>query len=504
MSSREFERSVFFFRVDNHVQNTKLLYNDVSKLTHKNRIKHFEMSLPTPYISPEGDSDDDTSELPLGGETVDAKTNVKSSELPRGSYDIVVYGATGVVGKIATEYIFTHYNDQVNVVLSGRNESRLEQQQERYPFDIVECDSSKYDECVQLVSLLKSTGCLINLAGPYMTSGGANILKACVEANVSICDISGEIPFCRDNIAKHHYQAVKKGVRIVKFSGHDSLFFSMVVNKLAEKLKANGEELSKVELFDGISSKPSLGTIKTAFQLRKNKTAPKTSGDIDPLLLGGDTEYVLKNRNVSKLSASKRPNICSFLLPFFMAGVNFSCVKRDNAVLHYGKHVDYVEGQAFLSIYSVIVHYVYQIWTYFLIIARLYTNPTITEMKEMYLDVVGVGTGHKGTVVSAIFSVDGDPGYLHTATACVETALCIVLNRDKLNDHYGVISPAILNDKTNVLMDRLINCPLGCFEFRMKDSPPLGNNLNNSKTPLASRFQGDVLAYSKNYSEKLD
>lgn len=415
------------------------------------------------------------------------------------SYDLIVYGATGVVGQIVARYLYIHYKNHVKVILSGRSERKLQELQTQYPFDIVECNSAEYEECTQLAALLAPTGCMINLAGPYLTSGGANIVKACVEAKVGICDISGEIPFCRDNIIQHHTQAVEHGVRIVKFSGHDSLFFSMVINQLAEKLRRNREELVKVELFDYIVSQPSLGTIKTTFQLNKIKQ-PRPTGT-DPLLLGGDPEYSLKNRNITKLTTSKYPGICTYLLPFFMAGVNFSCAKRDNAILKYGKNVEYIEGQAKMSMWLVFTHYVAMIYTYVLILTGFYRNPTTTEMQEMYLDVVGVATGDKGTVVKGMFSVDGDPGYLHTATACVETALCMILNRDRLNDHCGVISPAILNNGTNVLMDRLIACPAKCFTFQIKEFTERFSAVRGaSKNPYIQHV-ADFTDYQHNYKE---
>lgn len=443
------------------------------------------MSLPTPYISDELNKEFDDHHD--SDDSDDQESEFVFADLSEHTYDIVVYGATGLVGTIASKYIYDNYKEAAKVVLSGRTKDKLTDLNKRYKMDIFQCESSDYEHCEKLVSLLKPTGCLLNLAGPYLTSGGSNLTRACVEAGVSVCDISGEVPFCRDNITKHHDEAAKKKVRIVKFAGHDSLFFGMVVNKLAEHLKTKGEELSKVELYDDIHSKPSHGTIKTAFNLRKDKS-PKIDG-ADPLMyLGGGvtSEHSVQNRSYRKwMTTSTRPDVCAFLTPFFMAGVNCCCVKRDNAILGYGKNVEYIEGQAFDSIMGVMWHYVSQLWAYFMIMVGWYRNPTTKEMDEMYLDVVGVGTGTNGTVAKVVFSVDGDPGYLHTATACVETALCIALDHEKLaktDHHFGVISPAILNDTTGVLMDRLINCPAECFDLEVND--------------------GDEQDYSSNYKDK--
>jgi hypothetical protein len=111
----------------------------------------------------------------------------------------------------------------------------------------------------------------------------------------------------------------------------------------------------------------------------------------------------------------------------------------------------------------------------------LYRNPTKAEMINSYLDVVAVGKS-KEYEVCACFSINKDPTYIHSVTSVVEVALTMILESDKLNDHTGVITPAILNDsskvatpKEGVLFNRLIQHHDFDFKF-LYHKPTCTNN----------------------------
>tara|TARA_Y100000389_G_scaffold198050_1_gene233858 strand:- start:4268 stop:5683 length:1416 start_codon:yes stop_codon:yes gene_type:complete len=412
------------------------------------------------------------------------------------SYDMIVYGAYGFTGKIATEYIFSEYSKTTKVAISGRNLKKLQELNNTFgkAFDILLCNSEKYDDCKELVNRLNPAGCVLNLAGPYSKgSGGSNLIQACVEGKRNYCDISGEVDWCRQNISNFHDRAKEAGVRIVQFCAHDSLFFSIVVQKIAQKMKETyGEELETIELYDEIKSKPSKGTITTAMHIHKMRNKIQSKCGLDPLLYDGDHKYTTINNNVRKITPLRenKPHLASYLLPFFMANVNYSCVKRDNVFLKYGKDLEYREGLCFHSCVDVLWFYLNQLWMYILVYTGFYKNPTKKEMMDSYLDVVGVGRS-KSQEICACFSVTKDPGYIHSATSCVEVAMCMITDKDKLNNHTGVITATMLNDGpgNGVVLDRLLKH--SDFEFHMLYEHSINSeHIHSDKTEYTNDVPG--------------
>ena len=53
-----------------------------------------------------------------------------------------------------------------------------------------------------------------------------------------------------------------------------------------------------------------------------------------------------------------------------------------------------------------------------------------------------LSTGWSGAGYVATAAARGDPGYQATSMMLGETALCLALDRDRLPDHAGVLTPA--------------------------------------------------------------
>ena len=425
---------------------------------------------PSPDMNSVGFSD------PFEKPSVNYDKNYKESEGESGkvgeesegkvrSFQMILYGATGFTGGLAVKYLKNY--PEVRVALAGRNSKKLGELQAEFGFDTIECDSSSYEECEQLVRFLEPGGVLLSTAGPFALCG-ENLVRACAENGKKYFDSDGETGWCREMIEKYHNTAVKTGAIIGFQFCHDISPYSLIAHKLSREINEKGEEVVKYENYIDILSRPSNGTVKTAMLIRNNKESKKSK--LDPLLIGGNSEYVTQNKNVKGFSFSKRPDICSYLTPFFMASVDCAGYKRSNAILHYGKNVKYVEGEAFVSIIDVFWHYWLQVWRYFLIIAGLYKNPTVSEMEKGYLDIIGVATGSDGSVSKGMFSVKFEPGYKCTSEMLCEAALAVILNSNELNEHRGMVTPAIFNDKTDVYLKRLLNNPTKSFEFRVKNT----------------------------------
>ena len=341
---------------------------------------------------------------------------------------------------------------------------------------------------------------ICTFAGPYYNEAGKNLVKAVAEYGRRYVNITGEVPFVRDVISNHHSRAVETGAIIVNCAGHDSSPFDLTVQKIAQKLKDTyDEELKSIELYDDIKSMPSTGTIKTAQLLKSVKRSMKRDVDckgVDPLYMGYDGTdvnsvlYTSENRSITRLMGySPRKALCFYIIPFFMAGVNFSCVKRSNAMLKYGRSLVYKESIGIDSVFDIIRHYFRQLMLYVQAVwLSMYMNPTDDEMDVGYLDIIGIGRGDKGTEVCARFSIDEDPGYRKTAEMAIETAICLVINKS-INNYRGVITPAVLNVDGDVLIKRLCDRENSSFEFEWlsdsfesaKDEPEYVENYHKTE-----------------------
>lgn len=99
---------------------------------------------------------------------------------------LVIYGSYGYTGNLIAE-LSTDLN--VNVILSGRNQEKLEEQSERLSIPYVTADLGNKD---QMHALLKDADVVIHCAGPFVHTY-REMAKACIRNSCHYLDITGEI-----------------------------------------------------------------------------------------------------------------------------------------------------------------------------------------------------------------------------------------------------------------------------------------------------------------------
>ena len=141
-------------------------------------------------------------------------------------YDVVLYGATGFVGRQTVDYFAT--NAQVKAsglrwALAGRSQAKLSQVKQACA-GATEAGVvvAAADDIKALDVLAKSTCVVLSTAGPFALYGSA-LVAACVKHGTHYVDITGETPWAAEMIAKHHAKAAKSGTRIIPFCGFDSV-----------------------------------------------------------------------------------------------------------------------------------------------------------------------------------------------------------------------------------------------------------------------------------------
>ena len=149
--------------------------------------------------------------------------NAKRAAAAQCAYDVVLYGATGFVGRQTVAY-FAQHAGALRWALAGRSAARLEDVRAACGpgaagAGIVVADAA---DAKALNTLAAQARVVLSTAGPFALYGSA-LVAACVQQRCHYVDITGETPWVRDLIDRHHDQAARDGTRIIPCCGFDSV-----------------------------------------------------------------------------------------------------------------------------------------------------------------------------------------------------------------------------------------------------------------------------------------
>ena len=160
--------------------------------------------------------------------------------LPR-SLDVVVFGATGFVGRLVAGHLAAAAPAGVRVGLAGRSADRLAAvrdglgpQAAHWPLLVADTgDRASLEQMAAATRVVAST------VGPYERHGEP-VVAACAAAGTHYADLTGEVLFVRRSIARFHDLAVSTGARIVHSCGFDSVPSDLGVLLAHEQAQADG------------------------------------------------------------------------------------------------------------------------------------------------------------------------------------------------------------------------------------------------------------------------
>src|SRR5579863_5716239 len=155
--------------------------------------------------------------------------------------DVVVFGATGFVGRLVAGYLAGHAPAGVRVGLAGRSERRLAEVRAGLgaaasAWPLLVADSA---DPVSLAALARAAQVVVTTVGPYRARGLA-LVQACAGAGTDYADLTGEVLFIRDSIDRCHEAAAGSGARIVHCCGFDSVPSDLGVLLLHHAARADG------------------------------------------------------------------------------------------------------------------------------------------------------------------------------------------------------------------------------------------------------------------------
>jgi short subunit dehydrogenase-like uncharacterized protein len=380
---------------------------------------------------------------------------------PSRDLDVVLYGATGFVGKLTAEYLARSAPDGARIGLAGRSQEKLERLRadlgsRAADWPLLVADSG---DRAALDAIAARATAVATTVGPYRRYGGA-LVEACAAAGAHYADLAGETLFMRDTIDRLDGVAKDSGARIVHTCGFDSIPSDLGVLVLHEAAGELTDTTFVVRRIKGGFSGGTIATLKgTVDEVRRDRSLLKVLGD--PYALSPDraAEPDL-GREGDLRGVEHSDELGAWLGPFVMATVNTRVVRRSNALQdwEYGRRFRYREVMAFgeglagraralavaagtsgLTIGMALPPSRF-------VLDRVLPDPGEGPSEDLIRDGYYKIEIHTRTPSGerwvARVEASGDPGYGATAVMFGESALCLGLDGDRLPDRAGVLTPA--------------------------------------------------------------
>lgn len=390
-------------------------------------------------------------------------------------YDVVLYGASGFVGKQTVEYFARHVApEQVRWAIAGRNRQKLETVRDQVGavVDVLVADSQDQQAVDAIVS---QTRVLLSTAGPFALYGNA-LVDACVRYQTDYVDITGETPWIRTLIDRYHAQAAADGTRIIPCCGFDSvpsdLGTYLVVRYLQRELGVSCQHVKAYfQAYGGFNG----GTLASAFNLYDSQQAAQIQ---DPFLLNpvNTQTQAERDRNRDPQAPSFDTDLNTWVAPFLMGPVNTRVVRRSSALYEdwqesYGTDFTYQEYFKFdqplaglkaagmtggLGLFTMVLQQPLLRSLLQPFLPQAGAGPSEQTMNEGWFSCELIGTASDGRKVRGLIRDQGDPGNRATVKMVCESALSLALQPDELpggQARGGILTPATgLGD---VLAERL-------------------------------------------------
>jgi short subunit dehydrogenase-like uncharacterized protein len=387
-------------------------------------------------------------------------------------FDIVLYGATGFVGRLTAEYLAKAGGD-ARIALAGRSTDRLLAVRETLgekakSWPLIAADATLPST---LNAMAAQTQVVVTTVGPYLRYG-LPLAAACAAAGTDYADLTGETIFIRNSIDLYHKQAIDTGARIVHSCGFDSIPSDLTVFALYQRAERDGSgQLGETNMVvRAMAGGVSGGTVASMIEFLRTSSADQAARRVmsDPYTLTPDraaepelgAQPDIRWRRGSEIA----PELSGYWTgAFVMAAPNTRIVRRTNALLDYayGRRFEYAEQISMGKSIAAPVT------------AAMATggNAAMMALGSRYFDRIpqrlvervapkpGTGpserareTGHytvetyttttTGARYAARLSQKGDFGYKATSVLLGESGLALALDRDRLSDLRGVLTPA--------------------------------------------------------------
>lgn len=362
-------------------------------------------------------------------------------------YDIVLFGATGFVGRLTAEYLARHAPADCRWAIAGRNEIKLAAVRKALAainpaladLPLLSADSS---DPRSLRALADNARVVISTVGPYVLYGDG-LVAACAAAGTDYLDLTGEPEFVDTCFVRHHRTAQRTGARLVHAAGFDSLPHDL--GALFTVLQLPADVPVQMSGYVRIAATFSGGTFYSALTAfsrpRQNIAAARARRAAES---PGDGRSV----HAGPGRPGRNPTNGGWALPF--PSIDPQIVGRSaRALPRYGPQFRYAHhlvmprlinavGGALGAAAVVTAAQVPPVRRALLSRLRPGEGPTAARRAASWFTVTFVAQGGDERVVTRVSG--GDPGYDETARMLSESALCLAF--DELAATAGQVTTA--------------------------------------------------------------
>jgi short subunit dehydrogenase-like uncharacterized protein len=385
-------------------------------------------------------------------------------------FDLVLYGATGFVGRRAAAYLAQRrVRRKLRWAIAGRDARKLRALARELATDpatvtLPEIIVAECHDAAAVAALAASARAVLSTAGPYALYGDT-IVAACVDQRTHYADITGETSWVRRLIDRHHARAAREGTRIVPFCGFDSVPSDLGTLLLVRHIeKAFGAPCVEVKAYFRMMGGFNGGTLATnalRFETRDVETGR------DPFLLNPSGRHSASERlrNQDPRSAHYDTALGAWVAPFIMGPINTRVVRR-SAALHaayrvpYGPRFRYQEytkfGPPFAAAKAAALAATMRGFERVMevgvarqllgkILPRPGEGPSEESMATGWFKTDLLGRTADGRTAQARIAFDGDPGNRATLRILCEAGLALAFDGPKLPGgpgRGGVLTPA--------------------------------------------------------------
>jgi len=380
--------------------------------------------------------------------------------------DIILWGATGFVGKLVADYLWHHYGEtgEIRFALGGNSRSELEavhrnlKADNRLPLVTGDAFDTKF-----LDAMTKKAKVVVSTVGPY-AKYGSPLVAACAANGTDYCDLAGEPQWMYKMIHSHQQAAQSSGARVVFACGFDSIPSDLGVLFLqGQARKSFGHPMNRVKLrIKSMRGGLSGGTVATMLnfidEVRHNPEAAKIAQN--PYALTPEREHPdIRQPNVTGCEYDE--DIKTWIGPFVMGVINARVVHRSNALMDFAWGKDFIYDEAVMmgdgfkgyirsfSFAGLLKAFVISSAFPFTravmnktFLPRPGQGPSFEKREKGFFKLLLIGKDSDGNQLRAYIAGDRDPGYGSTCKMLGEAAVCLLKDIPKENLNGGFWTPA--------------------------------------------------------------
>jgi short subunit dehydrogenase-like uncharacterized protein len=315
--------------------------------------------------------------------------------------------------------------------IAGRNRSKLDSVN-LAGADVLVADAQDDNS---LDSLARQTRVVASTAGPFGLYG-TKLVDACVRNRTHYCDITGETPWIRQQIDRHHAQAAADGTRIVPGCGFDSIPSDFGAWLTCRHMRdALHSEALSVSAYFRVGGGINGGTLASLFHMLETNQLVVSR---DPFLLDPDPAAHTveeRGRNADPAGVRYDAYLKKWVGPFLMGSINTRVVRRTQALL--GTRFDYQEYSKYGSsrtartvmiggkVFESIAASGFGRRILKRLLPKPGEGPSEKVMNEGFFECELVATDKNGGRVRAIFKGHGDAGNRITVKCLCESAFLL-------------------------------------------------------------------------------